>query len=186
MTRIVAGSLGGRRLVAPAGRDTRPTSERVREGLFNALSTRTDLVGSHFADLYAGSGAAGLEAISRGAASALLVESDQRAVRAIRNNVATLGVGAAVTIVVDRVERLLARSPDRKLGVVFADPPYSVPDEAVDTMLTSLVLGGWLAEEAVVVVERSSRTADLTWVVGITPDGSRRYGETTLWYGRRS
>ncbi len=79
MTRIVAGSLGGRRIGTPAGRDTRPTSDRVREALFSTLDTLTDLDGARFADLYAGSGAVGLEAASRGAGQVLLVESDPRA-----------------------------------------------------------------------------------------------------------
>ena len=91
MTRIIAGAHGGRRLAAPAGAQTRPTSDRVREALFSALETMTELDGARFADLYAGSGAVGLEALSRGAAFALLVESDPRAARTIRENIGLLG-----------------------------------------------------------------------------------------------
>ena len=91
VTRIVAGSRRGRRIAAPAGRDTRPTSDRVREALFSALAARTDLVGCRFLDLYAGSGAVGLEAASRGAAAVLLVESDPRAARTVRANIDDAG-----------------------------------------------------------------------------------------------
>ena len=89
-------------------------------------------------------------------------------------------------MVTDRVERLLASPPDAPFDVIFADPPYALPDERIGAMLTALVDNGWCAEEAVAVVERSSRGAPLAWVKGFTAERSRRYGETTLWYGRRS
>jgi 16S rRNA (guanine(966)-N(2))-methyltransferase RsmD len=185
VTRIVAGTHRGRRLHVPAGRDTRPTSDRVREALFSTLETLIDLDGARFADLYAGSGAVGLEALSRGAAHVLLVEADPRAARVARDNVTALSGGGSVRVVADRVERLLRAAPDEPYDVVFADPPYSVSDERVNELLTALSTG-WLAPEAVVVVERSTRGAPLAWVEGITALTSRRYGETTLWYGRRS
>jgi 16S rRNA (guanine(966)-N(2))-methyltransferase RsmD len=186
VSRIVAGVLGGRRLATPPGRGTRPTSDRVREALFSALDTMTDLEGARFADLYAGSGAVGLEAYSRGAAHVLLVESDARAARTARGNVAALAAAPAVRLVAGRVGQVLATPPDAPYEVVFADPPYAVPDDEIGAMLTALVAHGWLAAEAVVVVERSSRAAPLAWVPGITGEHGRRYGETTLWYGRRS
>ena len=190
MTRIIAGSHGGRRLVTPAGSGTRPTSDRVREALFNSIESTLDLDGARVADLYAGSGAVGLEAVSRGASHVLLVEAEPRAARLARENVRALGVGDSVRLVTDRVERFLAAAPAVPHDVVFADPPYALPDSQVGEMLTALVAGGWLAEEAVVVVERSSRGTPLGWVDGLVPlftDASgRRYGETTLWYGRRS
>lgn len=186
VTRIVAGRFGGRRLATPAGRDTRPSTDRVREGLFNALESRTNLADARFADLFAGSGAVGLEALSRGAAHVLLVESDRRAAKVARENAAALDAAAAVRLVVDRVERVLAKPADAPFDVVFADPPYPLPDAEVAAMLMALVGGGWLTDDAVVVVERSARGADLVWVPGITADGVRRYGESALWYGRRS
>ncbi|MCZ7376357.1 16S rRNA (guanine(966)-N(2))-methyltransferase RsmD [Micromonospora sp. WMMC250] len=187
MTRIVAGTLGGRRIAAPPGAGTRPTSDRVREALFSAIEAEVDLDGARFADLYAGSGAVGLEALSRGARHVLLVESDPRAARVIRENVATLGVGPAARLVAGKVATALAAGPDGgPYDVVFADPPYAVPDEEITALSAALVGGGWLAPDALVVVERSSRTRQFDWVDGITPDRSRRYGETTLWYGRRS
>jgi 16S rRNA (guanine966-N2)-methyltransferase len=187
MTRIIAGSHGGRRLAAPAGALTRPTSDRVREAFFSALEAMTDLSGARFADLYAGSGAVGLEALSRGASHALLVESDARAARIIRDNIVALRAGSAARLVTGKVSQVLAGPPDGgPYDVVFADPPYALGDREVVEMQQLLTDNGWLAAEAVVIVERSTRGAALSWVDGITGERSRRYGETTLWYGRRS
>jgi 16S rRNA (guanine966-N2)-methyltransferase len=191
MTRIIAGAHGGRRLAAPAGSQTRPTADRVREAYFSALGTMTDLDGARFVDLYAGSGAVGLEALSRGAAYALLVEADGKAARAIRDNMVALRVGGAARLVTGKVAQVLAGPPDGgAFDVVFADPPYAVSDDEVAEVQQALVAHGWLAPGAVVTFERATRTAvrgePLSWVDGITPERSRRYGETTLWYGRRS
>jgi 16S rRNA (guanine966-N2)-methyltransferase len=191
MTRIIAGAHGGRRLTAPPGAQTRPTSDRVREAFFSALETMVDLDGARFADLYAGSGAVGLEALSRGADFALLVESDARAARVIRDNIVALRAGPAARLVTGRVGQVLASPPEGgPFDVVFADPPYAVTDDEVADLQRALLDNGWLAPDAVVVLERSTRTAvrgqPLSWVDGITADRSRRYGETTLWYGRRS
>ncbi|MBO4161548.1 MULTISPECIES: 16S rRNA (guanine(966)-N(2))-methyltransferase RsmD [Micromonospora] len=187
MTRIVAGTLGGRRIAAPPGAGTRPTSDRVREALFSAVAAEVDLVGARFADLYAGSGAVGLEALSRGAEHVLLVESDPRAARVIRENVAALRAAPAARLVTGKVAGVLAAGPgDVSYDVVFADPPYAVPDTEIAALLTALVEHDWLAPDALVVVERSTRTGPVDWVRGITAERSRRYGETTLWYGRRS
>jgi 16S rRNA (guanine966-N2)-methyltransferase len=191
VTRIIAGAHGGRRLAAPAGAQTRPTSDRVREAFFSSLGTMTELGGARFADLYAGSGAVGLEALSRGAAHTLLVESDAKAARIIRDNIVLLRAGAAARLVTGRVATVLAVPPEGgPYDVVFADPPYAVTDEEVTEVQRALVANGWLAPDAVVVFERSTRTVvrgtPLSWVDGITADRSRRYGETTLWYGRRS
>jgi 16S rRNA (guanine966-N2)-methyltransferase len=191
VTRIIAGALGGRRLTAPPGAQTRPTSDRVREAFFSALETMIDLHGARFVDLYAGSGAVGLEALSRGAAHALLVESDAKAARVIRDNIVALKAGSAARLITGKVASVVALPPDGgPYDVVFADPPYAVADEEVAEVQAALLAGGWLAPDAVVVFERSTRTVvrgtPLSWVEGITADRSRRYGETTLWYGRRS
>lgn len=191
MTRIIAGAHGGRRLSAPAGAHTRPTSDRVREAFFSTLDSMTDLSGVRFADLFAGSGAVGLEALSRGASFTLLVESDARAARTIRDNIVALRVGSVARLVTGRVAQVLADPPDSgPYDVIFADPPYAVDDAEIAELQRALVTNGWLAPGAVVVLERSTRTAvrgaPLSWVDGITADRSRRYGETTLWYGRRS
>jgi 16S rRNA (guanine(966)-N(2))-methyltransferase RsmD len=187
VTRIVAGELGGRRLAVPPGSGTRPTSDRVREALFSALEATTGLAGCRFADLYAGSGAVGLEALSRGAEHVLLVESDPRAARVVRDNLAALRAVPAARLVTGRVAQVLAAGPDGgPYDVVFADPPYAVPDTEITALLAALVDRGWLAPEAVVVLERASRGAAPHWPDGLTGERSRRYGETTLWYGRRS
>jgi 16S rRNA (guanine966-N2)-methyltransferase len=184
LTRIIAGEAGGRRLAAPAGRTTRPTSDRAREGLFAAvLSMLGTLNGSRVLDLYAGSGAVGLEALSRGAAHVLLVESDARAAAVIKANIAAVGL-AGSTVATDRAERLLTRPPagaDR-YDLVFADPPYAVTAAAVSRVLT-LLADGWLAQDALVVVERATRSGPLEWPPGYLPGKSRRYGEATFWYG---
>lgn len=187
MTRIIAGAHGGRRLAAPAGTHTRPTSDRVREALFSSLESMTDLSGARFADLYAGSGAVGLEALSRGAGHALLVESDPRATQVIRLNVATLRIGHAARLRAGTVLKVVSQPPEGDpYDVVFADPPYAVTDQELTAVQHGLLDSGWLVPDAVVVVERSARTPSMGWVDGITPDRSRNYGETTLWYGRRS
>jgi 16S rRNA (guanine966-N2)-methyltransferase len=170
----------------PGGRGTRPTSDRVREALFGALGTMLELAGARVADLYAGSGAIGLEAVSRGAAHALFVESDARAVAVLRRNVTELGVAAAARVVSAPVRRVLAEPPDAPYDLVFADPPYELPDDELAQVLAALVGQGWLAEEAVLVLERSTRSPEPAWVPGTTGTRSRRYGETTLWYGRAS
>jgi 16S rRNA (guanine966-N2)-methyltransferase len=188
MTRVIAGVAGGRRLAVPRGTATRPTSDRAREGLFGSvLSELGSLDGRRVLDLYAGSGAVGLEALSRGAIHVLLVESDARAAAVIKANIAAVGIAGA-TVVTDRAERLLAHrpadqpaAPDR-YDLVFADPPYAVTAEAVRRVL-ALLTAGWLADGALVVVERATRSGPLDWPPGYSQGKSRRYGEATFWYG---
>ncbi|HEX5497152.1 MAG TPA: 16S rRNA (guanine(966)-N(2))-methyltransferase RsmD [Mycobacteriales bacterium] len=184
MTRIVAGSVGGRRIAVPPGRDTRPTTDRAREALFATLGTLVDLAGARVLDLFAGSGAVGLEALSRGAGHALLVESDPHAARLVADNARALGLTGA-RVACGPVARVLAAGPSGGYRVVFADPPYSLPDAEVDAVLVALVGHGWLDAGGVVAVERPSRGAGPSWPEGMEPVRSRRYGEGTLWYGRR-
>jgi 16S rRNA (guanine966-N2)-methyltransferase len=184
MTRVIAGIAGGRRLAVPPGTTTRPTSDRAREGLFaSLLSELGTFDGASVLDLYAGSGAIGLEALSRGAERVLLVESDARAAAVIKSNVAAVALPGA-TLAVDRVERLLARPPadSARFDLVVADPPYAVTEAAVTRVLT-LLEGGWLAHDALVVVERATRSGPLDWPPGFLSGKSRRYGEATFWYG---
>ena len=188
MTRIIAGLAGGRRLAVPPGRSTRPTSDRTREGLFAAvLAMLGGLDGAAVLDLYAGSGAVGLEALSRGAADVLLVESDPGAAQVIRRNIETVGL-PGVRLLQDRVDRALRRGPGAAAprDVVFADPPYSAADDELGKMLAALAGQGWLARDALVVLERDARSAEPPWPAGYAKDRSRRYGETMLWYGRAS
>ncbi|MGZ4592700.1 MAG: 16S rRNA (guanine(966)-N(2))-methyltransferase RsmD [Actinomycetes bacterium] len=185
MTRIVSGSARGRRLAVPPGSTTRPTSDRAREALFSTVeSLMVSLAGARVLDLYAGSGAVGLEALSRGADHALLVESDARAARTIRDNVAATAVAGAV-VRSDRVERLVAgTAPDAPYDFVFLDPPYDLSDDGLRAVLDDLVRGRWMRPGALVVVERATRGGEWQWPGGIEADRSRRYGEATLWYGR--
>ncbi|MGP3956049.1 16S rRNA (guanine(966)-N(2))-methyltransferase RsmD [Nonomuraea sp. 3N208] len=183
MTRIIAGSAGGRRLTVPPGRGTRPTSDRAREGIFLTLDSLYGLHGARVMDLYAGSGAIGLEALSRGAAEAVLVESDPKAIRTIRANVQYLGLEGAL-VVADKVERVLAKTPDAPYDIVFADPPYVVPDAEVLTVLELLRDNGWLVEEGLVAFERESRGKPMMWPEGYVEERVRRYGEASVWYGR--
>jgi 16S rRNA (guanine966-N2)-methyltransferase len=185
VTRIVAGAFKGRRLATPTGQDTRPTADRVREALFGSLG---DLTGLRVADLYAGSGAIGLEAASRGAAHVLLVESDARAARVIRDNIALLRAGTVCRLAPSRVAGVLLGGPvgGDPYDLVVADPPYATDEAQITELLHDLVTYGWLAGDAFVVIERSRRSPEPGWVPGITGERSRRYGETTLWYGRAS
>ncbi|WP_433326765.1 16S rRNA (guanine(966)-N(2))-methyltransferase RsmD [Spirillospora sp. CA-294931] len=184
MTRVIAGSAGGRRLAVPTGRDTRPTSDRAREGLFATVTALLGpLDGLRVADLYAGSGAVGLEALSRGAAHALLVESHPRAVKVVRQNAAALGLPGAVPSA-ERVERLVRRPPDAPYDLIFADPPYALEDAAVTALLEALRDNGWLAPDALIAVERASRGPALVWPDGYAAERDRRYGEAVFWYGR--
>lgn len=185
MTRIIGGEAGGRRLRTPTGESTRPTSDRVREALFSALEALLGSVqGLRFLDLYAGSGAVGLEARSRGAGVVTCVEQDRRAAALVRDNARSLGL--TVEVVASAVARHLERPPRTPYDVVFADPPYPLPTAAVEADLVSLHEHGWLTPGAVVVVERSSRGDALAWPQGYEAGRERRYGETVLWYGRAS
>jgi len=182
---VIAGEAGGRRLAVPDGRNTRPTSDRAREGLFGTISSIAGpLSGLLVMDLYAGSGAVGIEALSRGAAHVLLVESAAPALRIIRANVEAVGLAGA-EVAADRVERILGRGPtaERRYDVVFADPPYALPAAEVTRVLELLTSHGWLAPEALVVIERATRDGALTWPSGYLAERARRYGEATFWYG---
>jgi len=185
VTRIIGGSAGGRRIATPKGDATRPTSDRVREALFSALeSWAGSLHGLRVLDLYAGSGAIGLEAWSRGAAAVTLVESDRRTAALIGANVRDLGCRAA-DVVAGSVATVLAGQPKPAYGpydVVFSDPPYPLDDESLARDLALLVENGWLADGALVVVERAKRSPEPTWPDGLTLLREKKYGETRLWY----
>jgi 16S rRNA (guanine966-N2)-methyltransferase len=184
MTRIIAGRAGGRRLVTPRGSATRPTSDRVREAVFSRLEHLDVLDGATVVDLFAGSGALGLEAASRGARRVLLVDHHRGAVSAIRANAAVLsaaGVSAVVEVHADGVERVLTGpAPSGGVDLGFVDPPYDLGEAELGTVLARLVT--WLAPEAVVVVERSSRSPEPLWPSQLCRTDDRRYGETRVWF----
>lgn len=184
MIRIVGGVAGGRRLaVPPAG--TRPTADRAREAMFSTLVSLDAVDGARVLDLYAGSGAVGLEALSRGASHALLVESDRKALLVLQANVATVGLPGA-QVAAAKAEQVIATPPDAPYDLLFADPPYALPAADLQAVLRAAAAGGWLAPEAVVVLERSVRDPDWAWPDGYEPLFSRKYGEAALWYSQHA
>ncbi|MGB8389356.1 16S rRNA (guanine(966)-N(2))-methyltransferase RsmD [Mycobacterium sp.] len=178
MTRIIGGVAGGRRIAVPP-RGARPTTDRVRESLFNIVTVRRDLTGLTVLDLYAGSGALGLEALSRGAASALFVESDQRTAAVIARNIEVLGLAGA-TVRRGAVASVLAAGTSSPFDLVLADPPYGIETVEVDAVLAALTTHGWVHEGTVAVVERAATSAPLTWPGGWRPWQLRGYGDTRL------
>ncbi|HEY7047166.1 MAG TPA: 16S rRNA (guanine(966)-N(2))-methyltransferase RsmD [Jatrophihabitantaceae bacterium] len=183
MTRIVAGAAKGRALAVPA-RGTRPTSDRAREALFNTLAGLLDLDGARVLDLYAGTGAVGLEALSRGAAHVTFVESDRTAAATVQRNVDAVGLPGAV-VVRTTVEAYLGRGPEAPADFVYADPPYALDEYALAGVLTALAEPGWLTPAGIVVVERSARGPEPRWPNVIQSVKQKRYGEGLLWYGQR-
>jgi 16S rRNA (guanine966-N2)-methyltransferase len=181
VTRIISGRAGGQRLQTPSGAGTRPTSDRVREALFSRLEHLEVLTGARVLDLYAGSGALGLEAASRGAADVVLVESDRAAAAVARRNAARLGIPES-SVLATTVQRALASAPATRRSLVFLDPPYDLDEDALAADLTALVERGWLTQDALVVVERSSRSPEPRWPEAMIPEGERRYGETRIWF----
>ncbi|MET9959682.1 16S rRNA (guanine(966)-N(2))-methyltransferase RsmD [Streptomyces sp. NPDC006326] len=184
MTRVIAGSAGGRRLTVPPGTGTRPTSDRMREGLFSTWESLHGVAGSRVLDLYAGSGAVGLEALSRGAAHALLVETDPKAAKAIRDNIRALGLPGAEFRAGKAEQIVAAAAAGDPYDVVFLDPPYAVGHDDLGEILLTLRSNGWLTGDALVTVERGTRSGPFPWPEGFEPLRSRKYGEGTLWYGR--
>ena len=184
MTRIISGRLRGRSItVPPAG--TRPTTDRVREALFSAIVSRTDLGGAAVLDLFAGSGALGLEAVSRGADVAWFVEENQRAAACLKKNVD----GAASTVPALRHTVRRAALPGALAGscpveggfhLVLADPPYDRSAVLDLPVLQALLDGDWLAPDALVVWERSKRDPSVRWPSGYEVEFERTYGETTV------
>lgn len=181
MTRIVAGIAKGRVLKVPP-KGTRPTSERVREALFSRLEHMGMLEGAHVLDLYAGTGALGLEAASRGAASVELVEKAPGAARILSENIRVTGLPARARR--SSVESFLATREGRPLvgevDLVLVDPPYDLPEEELAEALT--LLGPWLAPDALVVVERSTRSPEPQWPDFLVLEDERRWGETLAWF----
>jgi 16S rRNA (guanine966-N2)-methyltransferase len=188
MTRIVAGTVGGRTLVVPPS-GTRPTSERVREAMFSRLEHLGVVDGAHVLDLFAGSGALGLEAASRGAARVTLVDSGRRAADIARRNATDLGLSARVRVLAEPAERHAARLADDatagaggELDLVLLDPPYDLDAGTLDVILAALAVPGVLAPTAVVVVERAKRSGEPSWPARLTGFATKTYGDTTVHY----
>ncbi|MBP2323688.1 16S rRNA (guanine966-N2)-methyltransferase [Kibdelosporangium banguiense] len=173
MTRIVAGTAGGRRLAVPP-RGTRPTSDRVREAMFSAIEAALDLDGARVLDLYAGSGALGLEALSRGASAVTFVESDRDALTVLRSNIAAVSL-PGTSVVSGRVLSFLAGEPS-PYDLILADPPYA--DTDIDAVVAALA--GWTAPDGLVILERSARSPAPAWPASLAPLKVRKYGDTAL------
>lgn len=174
--RVIAGALGGRSLVAPKGHATRPTSDRVREALFSMLG---DVSGAAVLDLYAGTGALGIEALSRGATRAVFVENARPALEALRRNVETLGLRASSVVLTTPVVRAVrGLSPRDPFDLVLVDPPYAQLAEAVQA-LELLVAQRLCSEEARIVLEHATRDA-APELKGVKCQATRRYGDTSL------
>jgi 16S rRNA (guanine966-N2)-methyltransferase len=192
VTRIIGGSAGGRRLRTPHGSTTRPTADRVREALFSSLESELGTVaGIRFLDLFAGSGAVGLEARSRGASYVVLVEADRQTAALIRGNVRDLGFDD-VEVHAMRAERFVEslahpgddNAQDQPFDVVYVDPPYAMGTPELGEVLDNLVRSARVSDETVVVVERSRRGSGWNWPDAMRGVRERRYGETMLYYGR--
>lgn len=173
--RVVAGSAGGRRLASPSTRATRPTSHRVREAIFNALTSLDAVMGATTLDLFAGSGALGIEALSRGAAAVTFVDSDPRALEVVRANLATTDLAARANVVRSDAARFLASGPG-SFDLALLDPPYALADDGWATLLGDLD-----AEVAVLESDRSI-ALDEGWELLRT----KRHGGTVVSFIRRS
>jgi len=188
MTRIISGSARGRTLKVPA-KGTRPTSDRVRESLFSALQSRLLVDGLGWEDicvldLYAGSGALGLEALSRGAREVWLVETNRAAASVIATNIETLGIQGAHLVCADATVVARTRPPKAAPAhFVLADPPYEVAAAVMRSLVADLGTAGWLAADAHVVIERPASDLDSPFPAGWESQ-VRRMGDSVLWYGQ--
>ncbi len=191
MGRIIAGSAKGAKLATPAHANTRPTTDRVREAVFSSLVTwagsidappAQQLAGIAFLDLFAGSGAVGLEAASRGAGPVVLVEKDASTAALISGNVKTTRLNAQV--VTSSAASFLARPPLQCFDVVFLDPPYDYATIDVEALLDQLIAGEWLADDPLVIIERSKRETAPTLPDALSDHWSKTYGETIVFYLR--
>lgn len=187
MTRIIAGFAGSLALQVPRS-GTRPTSDRVREAIFSALDARDAVAGASVLDLYAGSGALGLEAASRGAAAVVLVERDANAAAIVRRNAALVARAAGpaaprIDVAAQSVSAWLAGAAGSEWDLVFADPPYDLAEAELAGVLSTVA--GILTEDGELVVERSSRSPEPTPPDGLALTRTKRYGETAVhWFAR--
>lgn len=180
MSRIIAGSARGRTLKVPQ-RGTRPTSDKVREALFSRLQHWGVLEDARVLDLYAGSGALALEALSRGAATATLVEFSKPAAGICRENIKYLGFSDRATVANVRAERFVQAMDHGPWDLIFCDPPYDLSGAALSQVLKNLADGGTLAPEATIVVERAKRAEEPAWPTNWELSDTRNYGDTTVY-----
>lgn len=175
MMRITAGTAKGRRLKSPTA-GTRPMTERMKESLFSALG---DVSGMRVLDLYAGSGSLGLEALSRGAKKATFVEKERDAIVKLEENIKTTGFGRKSEVLWADVPTTVSRHADKRMDLIFVDPPYTVAVPGVRSDLEAIVLGGWLADDGKIVVHRPHKEAKLS-PLGLNLEWEREYGQARL------
>lgn len=183
MTRIVAGNLGGQTIIVPP-KGTRPTSERVREALFSKLDHMGMCDGTRVMDIFAGSGALGIEALSRGAAHALFVEKAPAAARVITRNLSALKVGPAAQVTTGDALNYLTDKDGKLLGgdvdLVLIDPPYDLEIATVEAILAAL--GPWITPDALIVLEASSRAPMPALPDFLLHEETKKYGETVMYF----
>lgn len=179
--RIVGGEWRGRAISAPKGDKTRPTTDRVREALFSALASRmgTDLGGGAVLDAFAGSGALGLEALSRGAGSATFVEQHRGALEALKTNVASLGAQGRARVIAGDVFALAERGFGGRFALILLDPPYTLDPTKVGSVLSAIARSGGIEEGALVTWEHAKGYEPL-WPAGYLPEARKRYGSTEI------
>ncbi|HUW78891.1 MAG TPA: 16S rRNA (guanine(966)-N(2))-methyltransferase RsmD [Candidatus Nanopelagicaceae bacterium] len=181
----MAGSAKGRRLEAPAS-VTRPTSDRAREGLFSTLEHLLGTLGrKRVLDLYAGTGAIGLEAASRGASQVDLVESDARAIQVCRRNIISLRLPGVSAHALPVEKWLSSASPTAPYDLIVMDPPYADSNERIERMLALIMVPGWLATGGIVAVERDAKSPEFSWPAGLSQDRERRYGHAVVRYATK-
>lgn len=187
--RIIAGVAKGRTLGSVAGA-TRPTSDRAREGVFSSITSEFgDFLGVNVLDLFGGSGAIGLEALSRGASIVHVIESDADAQKTIENNYALVKKNQPVGnfhLYAMSAERFVSDMPKESYHIVYIDPPFDFTDAQVEGVLSKLCSGGFLRVDALIAVERSAKARAFSWPEGVRPARVRNYGAANIYYGTYS
>lgn len=185
MTRIIAGDLRGRNIKVPDS-GTRPTSDRVREAIFSTLTSLDAIADLNVLDLYSGSGALGIEALSRGAKSCVFVENNRNASSVIQKNLEDLNIEAHVLEV--KVESLLNKVPSSKLTspfqLVFLDPPYEYSLQEISKVLNLGLSNSWFSQDAILVIETGKGIKEFIWPEGFESVREKSYGDTSVWYGQ--
>lgn len=183
--RIIAGFAKGRNLISPVGA-TRPTSDRAREALFSTLESEFGSMHDlSFLDLYCGSGAVGVEALSRGSAIVTGIDNDEKATSVARQNFQLIekitGIGT-YSVVTMSVGKFLDKQADFPFDVVFFDPPYELPNNEIEKNLSALVRNSFLKPSSVVAIERDSKARPIAWPEGLMEVKVRKYGAATIYY----
>ena len=183
--RVIAGMAKGRNLISPIG-TTRPTSDRAREALFSSLESEFGSLNNlSMLDLYCGSGAVGVEALSRGAAIVTAIDNDEKATNIARQNFEIIeklaGIGT-YSVITMSAGKFLDKPADLPYDIVFLDPPYELPNNEIEKNLSSLMSNKYLKPSTVIAIERDSKSRPLTWPTGLSEVKERKYGAATIYY----